>query len=160
MPFGLGVEVDALYRHYNFQSVGSLGVPGATITTAGRTSAWEFPVLAKYRFPTKIVRPFLDAGVAFDTLQGFKQAISVVSPIPIAAPATYNQPAHNTSTGIVFGGGLDIKVPFVHVSPEIRYTHWTNQHFTAGTVTSGIFSANTGYNTNQNQVEGMIGITF
>ncbi len=170
LPFGLGVEVDALYRHYNFQTVGSLGpsspnsplpgAPGSTITTAGKTSAWEFPVLLKYRFPTRIVRPFLDAGIAWDTLQGFKQAITIVSPVPITAPSNYNQPSHSTTTGVVLGGGLDIHVPFVHVSPEIRYTHWTNQHFTASTVTSGIFSASTGYNSNQDQVEAMVGITF
>ena len=160
LPFGLSVEVDALYRHYNFETVGSLATPGATITNAGSTGAWEFPVLAKYRFPTKIVRPYLDAGVAWDTLQGFKQAITVVSPIPITAPSNYNQPSHNTTAGFVIGGGLDIHVPFVHVSPEIRFTHWDVAHFTAGTITSGIFSAATGYNSNQNQVEAMVGITF
>jgi hypothetical protein len=160
LPFGLGIEADALYRHYNFQTVGALGPAGATLTTGGSTGAWEFPLLAKYRFPTRIVRPFLDAGVAWDTLQGFKQAISVVSPIPIAAPPSYNQPAHNTTTGIVIGAGLDIHVPFVHVSPEVRYTHWGTQHFVASTVVQGIFSASSGYSSNQDQVEAMIGITF
>lgn len=160
LPFGLGIEVDALYRHYNFQTAGSLSTPGATITTAGSTGAWEFPVLAKYRFPSPLVRPFIDAGVAWDTLQGFKQAITVVSPIPIAAPSSYNQPAHNTTTGFVIGGGIDIHVPFVHISPEIRYTHWGTPHFISSTVTSGIFSANSGYESNQNQVEAMVGITF
>jgi hypothetical protein len=160
LPFGLGVEVDALYRHYNFQTAGTLVPAGTTLTVNGRTGAWEFPVLAKYRFPTRIVRPFVDAGAAWDTLQGFKQAINVVSPVPIVAPSSFNQPAHSTTMGFVIGGGLDIHVPFVHVSPEVRYTHWGTQHFTPSTITSGIFSANTGYSSNQDQVEVLVGITF
>lgn len=160
LPLGFGVEVDGLYRHYNFTTTGTIAPAGTTLTTEGKTGAWEFPVLAKYRFPTRVVRPFLDAGVAWDTLQGFKQAVTVVSPSPVVAPGNYNQPAHNTTTGFVIGGGLDIHVPFVHVSPEIRFTHWGTQHFTPTTITSGIFSAATGYSSNQDQVEALIGITF
>jgi opacity protein-like surface antigen len=166
LPFGLGVEVDALYRHYNFQTVGTLPPAGTTITAGAHTGAWEFPLLAKYRFPTKLVRPFVDAGIAWDRLQGFKQAITVVSPNPILPPTNLNQPVNDTTTGAVVGFGLDIKVPFVHVSPEFRYTHWTSQHFVTGTplTTSGNpfpgFTAGTGFSTNQNQAEVMIGITF
>src|SRR5690348_13989531 len=125
LPFGLGVEFDALYRHYNFQTSGILpptgGIPpiATTVTGNASTGAWEFPLLAKYRFPFRIVRPFVDAGVAWDKLQGFKQAITVVSAVPLTAPSGFNQPVHDTTAGFVIGGGLDIRVPFVHVSPEI-----------------------------------------
>ena len=64
-PFGLGVELDALYRHLNYAS-------SSAATTA---NAWEFPLLAKYRFKAPLVRPFVDAGVAWDTLEGIKQSI-------------------------------------------------------------------------------------
>ena len=158
LPFGLGVEVDALYRHYNFQTTGALAPAGTTLTAGGSTGAWEFPLLAKYRFPTKIVRPFVDAGVAWDTLQGFKQAVTVVSPVPILPPSDLNQPARNTTTGFVIGGGLDIHVPFVHVSPEVRYTHWGSQHFEA--IPSNRLGAGSGFSSNQDQVEVMVGITF
>lgn len=166
LPFGLGVEVDALYRHYNFQTTGTFPPGASTITAGAHTGAWEFPVLAKYRFPTKIVRPFVDAGVAWDTLQGFKQSVTVVSINPFLPPQNLNQPAHSTTTGVVFGAGLDIKVPYVHVSPEFRFTHWTTQHFVPGTTltTTGTpfpgFVPNSGFSSNQNQVEAMIGITF
>jgi len=160
LPFGLAVEVDALYRHYNFQTAATFNAPGGTLTANGSTGAWEFPLLAKYRFPTNIVRPFLDAGVAWDTLQGFKQAITVVSPVPISPPSNLNQPAHNTTTGFVIGGGLDIHVPFVHVSPEVRYTHWGNPHFDASNVLSRIGTTLSGFSSNQDQVEVMVGITF
>jgi len=166
LPFGLGVEFDALYRHYNFQTVGTFPPGSSTITAAAHTGAWEFPLLAKYRFPTKIVRPFVDAGIAWDKLQGFKQTITVVSVNPFLPPQNLNQPVHDVTTGAVVGIGLDIKVPFVHLSPEFRYTHWTSQHFVPGTVltTTGTpfpgFVANSGFSSNQNQAEFMIGITF
>ena len=149
--FGLGVEVDALYRHYNFQSSGTIAPPGSTLRTNGSTGAWEFPLLAKYRFPSRLARPFVDAGIAWDTLQGFRQSVTVVSPIPILPPANLNQPVHNTATGFVVGGGLDVRAPYVHVSPEIRYTHWGTQHF---------LSPNGGFSSNQNQAEVMVGVTF
>jgi len=150
LPFGLGVEVDALYRHYNFQSQGAIA-PGGTLTTHGATGDWEFPVLAKYRFPAKLVRPYVDAGVAWDTLQGYWQTETVVSGTPIGPPANLNQPVHNSTTGFVLGGGIDVHAPYVHVSPEIRYTHWGSPHFT---------SSGGGFSSNQNQVEVMFGITF
>ena len=166
LPFGLGVEFDALYRHYNFQTVGTFLPAGSTITAGAHTGAWEFPLLAKYRFPTPVIRPFVDAGIAFDKLQGFKQTITVVSVNPFLPPANLNQPVNDVTTGAVFGFGLEIKVPYVHISPEFRYTHWISQHFVPGTVltTNGNpypgFVPNTGFSTNQNQVEAMIGITF
>ena len=36
----------------------------------GKTTGndWEFPLLAKYRFHLKAVRPYVDAGIAWETL--------------------------------------------------------------------------------------------
>ena len=159
LPFGLGVEIDALYRHYNFQTTGTIPPAGSTVTTGGSTGAWEFPLLAKYRFPTRVVRPFFDAGAAWDTLQGFKQSITIVSPVPIFPPKNFNQPAHNTTTGVVVGAGLDIHVPFVHISPEVRYTHWGTQHFLAANPLPGS-NPISGFESNPNQAEVLVGITF
>ena len=44
-------------------------------TTSG---AWEFPILAKYRFKGKIVHPFVSAGVAWDKLSGLTQTVTSV----------------------------------------------------------------------------------
>jgi len=64
LPMGLGVEFDALYRHLNYSLV--------TATSVDRTTAssWEFPLLLKYRFKAPVVRPYVDAGIAWDTLSG------------------------------------------------------------------------------------------
>lgn len=152
LPFGLGIELDALYRHLNYS--GSLqGVDALTsVTTTG--NAWEFPLLAKYRFPTKIARPYVDAGIAWDTLSGLKQSITTtVIPNHTSTSTTSNPQElnHNTTRGFVTGVGVDVHLLFLHVSPEIRYTRWGSQHF---------LSTNGGLSSRQNQAEFLVGITF
>src|SRR5579885_2019028 len=48
LPFGLGVEVDVLYRHFNYQDL--IGSGANAVTSVNTAGAWEFPVLLKYRF--------------------------------------------------------------------------------------------------------------
>ena len=152
LPFGLGVEADGLYRHLNYAST-SLGVDTSTqeSTTA---SDVEFPLLVKYRFPTKGVRPFLDGGVAFDKLAGVKQFITNTVLPAVQNKTTTSNPAelHNSSTeGFVIGGGLDIKLLVIHILPEVRFTRWNAQHF---------FDVNGLLHTNVNQGEFLLGINF
>ena len=151
LPFGLAIEADAIYRHYSFWSEGTIPPAGSTQKTNASTSAWEFPLLAKYRFSTKLARPFVDAGIAWDTLQGFRQSVTVISPVPILPPANLNQPIHDTTAGFVIGAGLDVRAPYVHVSPEVRFTHWGREHFSASSA---------GFSSNRNQTEVMVGVTF
>lgn len=78
LPLGLAIEVDALYRHLNYASdyitcilcATLAGSDGMTKTTAGD---WEFPLLLKYRFHTKRVRPYVDIGVAGEILTNLAQ---------------------------------------------------------------------------------------
>jgi opacity protein-like surface antigen len=151
LPFGLGVEADALYRHYSFWSAGTVSAGAGTLRTNGRSSQWEFPLLAKYRLPTKLARPFVAAGFAWDTLEGFGQSVIIVSPVPIRPPTNLNQPIHNTTSGFVIGGGLEVRTPYVRVSPEVRYTNWGDPHF---------LSSNGGFSSHQGQTEVMVGISF
>jgi opacity protein-like surface antigen len=131
LPFHLSVELDALYRHFNYS------VPSNTTTG----SAWEFPLLGKYRFRGELVRPYVDAGVAWDTLSGLTQSIQTQQ----------LELQNNTTTGFVVGAGLEVHVPFLRLSPEFRYTRWGAQHF---------LDPNGGFGSNQNQAEFLLGITF
>jgi len=152
LPFGLGIELDALYRRLDYTSTST----GVDVFTSGSTTgnAWEFPVLAKYRFPSKVVRPYVAAGVAWDTLNGLTQTVTqTVFPTRTTTTTTSN-PAElnqNTVMGFVTGAGVDVKVLLIHLSPEIRYTRWGAQHF---------LSSNGGLSSNQNQAEFLLGITF
>lgn len=160
LPFGLGIEFDVLYRHLDYS--GAVNAAGVLVNSSTDSGSWEFPLLVKYRFKAPLLQPFIDGGVAWDTLSGVSQTITetaiatgVVSSSSNSSPAEL---AHSTVNGIVLGGGIDIHVPLIHVSPEIRYTHWNSQQFqTPSTVP---VTPGTSIGSNQNQVEFLVGITF
>jgi opacity protein-like surface antigen len=152
-PFGFGIEFDILYRHFDYNGSGSL----IDAITSNRTTgnAWEFPLLAKYRFSKmKIVHPYVDAGVAWDTLSGLTQTITRTILPSHPTTTTTSSPAELNTTatrGLVMGAGLSVKVLLVHVSPEIRFTRWGAQHF---------IDPNGLLHSNLNQGEFLLGITF
>lgn len=153
LPFGFGIEVDALYRRLHYDAAAF----AIDVVTQARTTAdaWEFPILAKYRLPTKIVRPYIDGGVAFDTLAGLKQTITqTVIPTRISNVTANSSPPelkNTTTAGVVVGFGVELHALIVRISPEIRYTRWSSQHFLSP---SGLLESN------QNQAEVLLGITF
>jgi len=156
LPAGLGIELDALYRRQNYtETIVTANPPTTQTTTFTSTSAdaWEFPLLGKYRFGPKLIHPFFDAGIAFDSLQGLSQTVkNTVDNITNASSSgTPSQLLHSTVHGYVFGGGLDIKFLVIHIQPEIRYTRWGAKQF---------FSVSGWLNSNQNQAEFLLGITF
>lgn len=145
LPFGLGIEVDALYRHFNYQDVIGSGVNA--VTSLNSSGAWEFPVLLKYRFPGKLARPYVDAGVAWDKISGLSSEVTnSISHQTLANPSGQT---NSTTTGFVIGVGLDLHF-IIHILPELRYTRWTNQHFDIANI----------LNSSQNQAEFMVGLTF
>jgi hypothetical protein len=152
LPFGLGIEVDALYRRLNYEGSGTL----VDVLTNNRTTgnAWEFPVLGKYRFPSKVVRPYVEAGIAFDTLSGLSQTVtSTLLPNRVTTSTTSNPPElkNTTTRGFVMGAGIEIKALVIRLSPSLRYTRWGSSHIEdpLGLIRS-----------NRNQAEFLLGITF
>src|SRR5450759_2892280 len=132
LPFGLGVEADVLYRHFHYSSSSGISSITTNLTNMDTTSgAWEFPLLAKYRFKGKIVHPFVDAGVAWDKLSGLTQTVqSVVA--SVTKSSTTSSPvelSNGTTRGFVLGAGVDVKALVIHISPEVRFTRWGAKHF-------------------------------
>ena len=144
LPLGLGVEFDALYRKLGFNGSGILG--SDTISASG--SNWEFPLLLKYRFHFPVVRPYLDAGVAWDTITGLKETIVSVT-LPVQSSPSDLQ--RNTTMGFVVGGGVNIHAVFLHISPEIRFTRWNSTQISDAL---GLLHSNL------NQGEFLVGLTF
>jgi opacity protein-like surface antigen len=120
LPFGLGVQADALYRTY---------------TVGGTVTQWEFPILASYHFHTAapLIHPFVDAGPSFNHV-----SVSGLNTAPTRSAA-----------GFAIGAGVEAKLLFIRIEPEIRYTHWGQTNFTFDNVSS-----------NQNEVEFLVGVTF
>ena len=137
------MEFDALYRHLSYTGSGNL----VDLFTSSSTTAnnWEFPLLLKYRFHFPVVRPYVDAGVAWDTLTGIKQTVNEVT------NSELSDLKKNTTMGFVVGAGVDIHAIFLHISPEIRFTRWNSAQISDS---AGLLHSN------QNQGEFLVGITF
>jgi len=148
LPFGLGVEVDALYRRLSYDA--TVSVSGNTVFLNTTANTWEFPLLAKYRFGKHIARPFVDAGVAWNSLHGLTQSVRSAVSGGTITPLTSN-PAETSTMGFVMGAGVEVKALFIHLQPEIRFTRWGAKRFFDPT---GIL------NTNQSQAEFLLGISF
>lgn len=116
LPFGLGIEVDALYRHLQCSSVGSAVDVVTNTNTTG--DAWEFPVLAKYRILTKALRPYIDGGLAFDTLAGPKQTI-----VRIVIPTRITTTTATSNRSCTGAGGLAAE-EFYRDRLAFRWTPW------------------------------------
>jgi hypothetical protein len=123
LPMGLGLEADLLYRRLQFTT-------GSNVRTNGQ--AWEVPLLAKYRAPGVLLRPYVEAGYSLRRLSG----LDLSNPF---------------KTGPTLGGGLELGVSRVRFSAEIRYTRWGASSFKA---------ALGGLATQLNQADVLLGIMF
>lgn len=151
LPFGLGVEFDALYRHFSYESPGFSPAPGIQLKSGleqASGGSWEFPLLLKYRLPVPVVRPYLDAGISWNKIAGLN---GLVCAINCGYTSNLQSLRHDTVAGFAAGAGVDLHVLFLHVSPEIRYTRWDADQFQAPTG---------GFGSNRNQVELLLGITY
>jgi len=141
LPLSLRIEVDALYRPYSFRATSTVSAPGATsvapFTVDG--NQWRFPVLAAYRFNTPVIKPFVEGGLSFDHLSGLSKAARIIT----TGAGSLAQQSH---AGVVLGAGVDVKVPFVRVSGELRYTHQGSDDFRSIS--------------NLNQAEFLVGVHF
>ena len=126
LPLNLRVEVDALYRPYSFSATCTLPAPGATCVSPFEVSAsqWRFPFLAQYRLKLPVVKPFIEAGLSFDHLSNISAAASRIT----SGAGTLVQESH---AGVVLGAGVDVKIPLVRLSGELRYTHQGSADFSA-----------------------------
>jgi len=132
LPWRLGVEFDALYRRFGYTS--RFQSCCASSITRERSNSWEFPLIAKYRFPMPLAHPF--AGVGYDprTVRGADVSsgsyLSGITANPPASIYTYyfNQRSRThypVTHGVVISGGIDLGKGRLRISPELRYVHWS-----------------------------------
>lgn len=102
------LEFDALWRELRGQQALFMlpskppekGSPEQIVT-------WQFPVLLKYRFPRRSLRPFLAAGPSFRTIGNVG-----------GAGHTYSR------HGLAASGGVEVIRRGVRIAPTLRYTLW------------------------------------
>jgi outer membrane protein with beta-barrel domain len=107
LPGGFSVEVDALYRSFNYALRGEPGSNGN----------WEFPVMAKYKVLKKgPVKPYIEGGLVLSHLTGSDLNIT-----------------HASNYGVTLGAGLEIHAFVLRISPEIRYDGFFFHDFSSNT---------------------------
>jgi opacity protein-like surface antigen len=131
LPSGFSVELDALYRSYDYGQSGNKAVIPQSVSAG----VWEFPLLAKKSLFGGPIQPYIEGGVALSHL-------SVNDVVELN---------HRNNYGIVLGAGLSLHLGGVRVTPEIRYNGWAFQSF------SSPFG---GLNSNRNQATVLVGIGF
>jgi hypothetical protein len=145
LPFGLGFHIDALYRKMSFES----NVGGAT--TSASYGLWQFPLMLKYRMGAGSFRPFVSGGPSFSKLTGSGGVGScAISP---GRGFCFGQILDDGGTGFALGTGLDMKIPFIRLAPEIRYTRLGADFVGTPNVPDALRSQ-------RNQWEFLVGLTF
>jgi opacity protein-like surface antigen len=135
LPLNLSLEFDALYRNSRTVTSGPFQFGTATnayLTSGTRdTSAWDLPLLVKWRIPTGTsIRPFVSAGYQwthqkvdasyFYTCSGPTGSClptEISGPGPTSGFLKYS----NVKRGIAAGAGLEFRTKYVLISPEVRY---------------------------------------
>lgn len=120
LPVGFRIEADALYRplSFNFTNI----VNSIATTQSVSTSQWQFPVLIQFAANTPVVKPFLEAGLSFDQLTAVSAAVKSITSGP-------GQLLHTSNASLILGGGVDVKIPLVTLSGELRFSRATFAEF-------------------------------
>jgi opacity protein-like surface antigen len=120
LPFGFGVEFDALYKR--FDQTGD-SINGGTVAKTG--TSWEFPLLGKFRFGHSFAKPYVEAGVSFNHLGGYL--------LPFRTPISQQPEGSTARTGLTVGAGVELKFSALRLSPGIRFSHWGSETFVPST---------------------------
>lgn len=129
----LAFEFDALYRRDGFHYVSSTPTLSGPQTSSGNVAVndWQFPFLGKFFLRGGALRPFIDAGLTYRHIANAN-----------------NDP---DTGGFTIGGGLNLRLLMLRISPEIRYVHWGTPAYDLG---EGVLVSSS------NQVDFLLGVTF
>jgi hypothetical protein len=134
LPGRFAVELDALYRSYDFHQV-LTGPSLRPIEAPVSAGAWEFPLLAKKSLLGGPIQPYVEGGVALSHL-------SVNDVVELN---------HRNNYGIVLGAGVSLHLGPLRIAPELRYSGWTFRNFDSP---GGLLQSN------RNQASVLVGIDF
>ena len=101
------------------------------------------------------IHPFVDAGVNFNKVSGLSRTVTtLVFNNVTSSNAGTSELKNDFTAGFTLGGGVELHLLLLKITPEIRYTRWGNQQF------NGLFPAGGSLTSNQNQAEFLVGFTF
>jgi hypothetical protein len=110
-------------------------------------SSWEFPVLLRFTVGREGIAPFVGAGVSVRHLGDFGN----IGPFLTNSSNSTNV-VGQAAVGFALDGGVQFKLGFLHIDPEIRYTHWGSNN-----IASAFQNV---IRTNDNEGQILVGLTF
>ncbi len=141
LPYQFSLEFDAL-RWTNRTSQNNTFRFGSELNayssqTAQKTSAWDLPLLLKYRFQVRSMRPFVSAGYLFTHESTERSTLyQCLGPQGSCLPADY--PASELLAGYTkqsgfrggpsAGVGLEFKTRYLTITPELRFSRLINTY--------------------------------
>jgi hypothetical protein len=140
LPWRLSVEFSALYRASKEHATRVFPIGSAQnpylFTSTDKVQTWDLPLLLKYRFTNRTIRPFVGAGGGWSHRRSdFQSLASCLGP-----EGSCRNPAFPfefrggqvkstlTKFGPAASAGFDIKTTHVTISPEVRW----NRVFSGG----------------------------
>jgi hypothetical protein len=125
---GLSLDLAALYTRVQMQGGARSAAVYPSFSTQRSGTAWEYPILPKYRPLRRRVSPFAGVGPAFRRigLQGQNTTIIVSGP-PVpgqTVTSVVNIADARWEAGLVIAGGVEFRTGFVRFSPEMRHSRW------------------------------------
>ncbi len=127
LPFNFAVEFDALYHRHGYSL--STGNFAGYVTVSERANSWEFPLLLKYKLPMRGIKPFVEAGLAGRRITGSIHESGATINIMTDRQTPFNTVLNanaGASLGFVAGGGVQIGLGRLRLSPKVRDTYWNN----------------------------------
>jgi hypothetical protein len=151
LPLRFAIELDALYKRLGYQYEQS----GPLLVSHTVANSWEFPLLGKFAIIGGPLRPFVDAGASLRHISGIEQinrtinAAGQIVDVTVSNATEFNK---RNDVGFVFGGGIELKLGRLRITPELRYTRWGSENFRD--------PVNALLRTSRNQGDFILGLTF
>jgi len=135
LPFGFRVEVDGLYQHVRTTAASAGAFPTGALTFQATTAtAWEIPMLLKRRLSSHRFAPYAAVGSTLRHIGDVSESEWIMPSLPGYSPlfthAVYPS-GEPLRAGITAAAGVSIQAHRLRLEPELRYTHWTSDHFLA-----------------------------
>ncbi len=124
----LAVEIDAMYKRLGKSSFGGFIID--RYWSRDRENSWELPILAKFRILRRIPGPYVLGGYSFRHIAGSgttNRFCCIGNYGPPGFTLTSYTVHYNFTSGPVVGGGMEFKLLGLILSPEFRYTRWTDR---------------------------------
>lgn len=156
LPLGFTAEVDALYRRVAYRTA-FVDIVGDFYAQRGTANSWEFPMLVRHKLVGGL---YAGIGYAPRVISGSSRvnATTIVNPLTLPVVKAFSSYTlsddYKTGNGLVIAGGLQKRFGAIRVSPEIRYTHWSNSALSVNG------PQEYGYQSAQEQVDVLLGISF